>query len=266
MNIYWREIKAHRKSLIIWSIGIIFMVASGMSKYTSLYSSGHSMEKLMADMPKSMQVIMGAGSFDLSLATGYYGVLYLYLLVMATIHAVMIGANIIAKEERDKTSEFLFVKPVSRKQIITSKLAAAFSNIVVFNLVTLISSILIVSKFSKGEEDVTNEISILMTGMFFLQLLFMMIGSGIAALMKNPKRAASLSTGILLITFILSIAIDLNEKLESLKFFTPFKYFEAKNIMYGGDLDVKFVLITVTLIFSLLVMTFVFFQKRDLKI
>ncbi|MGO4269064.1 hypothetical protein AB4Z22_04335 [Paenibacillus sp. TAF58] len=78
-----------------------------------------------------------------------------------------------------------------------------------------------------------------MVGMFILQLLFMVTGTSIAAVLKNSKKAASLSTGILRITFILSIAIDLNEKLESLKYLTPFKYYEAKNIMYGG-LDIIF--------------------------
>ncbi|WP_318505648.1 hypothetical protein [Bacillus sp. T3] len=38
MNLFWREMKAHRKSLILWSIGMILMVYSGMGKYEA-YSS-----------------------------------------------------------------------------------------------------------------------------------------------------------------------------------------------------------------------------------
>ena len=53
----------------------------------------------MADMPKSLQAIMGTNSLDLSSVIGYYGLLYLYLVVMAGIHASMLGANIISKEE-----------------------------------------------------------------------------------------------------------------------------------------------------------------------
>ena len=40
---------------------------------------------------------------------------FFILLLMATIHAAMLGATIIAKEERDKTSEFLFVKASIKK-------------------------------------------------------------------------------------------------------------------------------------------------------
>ena len=58
---------------------------------------------------------------------------------MATIHAAMLGATIIAKEERDKTAEFLFVKPVSRSKIISFKLLVALVNIVILTIVAAIS-------------------------------------------------------------------------------------------------------------------------------
>ncbi|MDR4950143.1 ABC transporter permease subunit [Neobacillus cucumis] len=265
MNIFLKELKSHRKSLIFWSIGVFLMVLSGMNKYANLYSSKQSMNDLMADMPKSLQVIMGVGSLDLSRASGYYGMLFVYLLLMATIHAAMLGAGIIAKEERDKTSEFLFAKPISRTNVITAKLAAALFNIVVFNLVTLVSSIVIVAKYSKGE-DVNSDIIILMVAMFILQLLFMMMGSAIAAFKKKSKKAASLSAGVLLLTFILSVAIDLNESMKSLKYLSPFKYFEAKNVMYGGRLEPVFCFISCLLIVAFTIITYLFYKKRDLNI
>ena len=146
MNIFLKEMKSHRKSLIFWSIGVFLMVASGMVKYESLSSSGQPMNEMLAGMPKSMLALLGIGDFDISTATGYYGLLFIYLLLMATIHAAMLGATIIAKEERDKTSEFLFVKPVSRNRVITAKLLAAFVNILILNLVTFVSSLGLVEK------------------------------------------------------------------------------------------------------------------------
>lgn len=264
MNIYIKELKSHRKSLIFWCIGVILMVASGMNKYSSLYSSGQSMNDLMADMPKSLQAIMGVGSFDLSKASGYYGMLFMYLVLMATIHAAMLGATIIAKEERDKTSEFLFVKPVSREKIITAKLLAALTNIVIFNLVTFASSVIIVGKVSDGEK-VNGEIAVTMMGMFLLQLLFMVIGSAISAVKKRPKTAASLATAILLLTFVLSIVIDLNENLDLLKYLTPFKYFEAKHMMVGDGLETVSVFLSLFITVALTYGTYLFYKKRDLN-
>jgi ABC-2 type transport system permease protein len=265
MNIFLKELKFHRKSLIFWSIGVFLMVASGMAKFEAYSSSGQSINDLMADIPKSLRAVLGFSDLDLTKASGYYGMLFLYLLLMATIHAAMLGATIIAKEERDKTTEFLFVKPVSRSKIITAKLLAAFTNIVIFNLVTFVSSIILLGKYSDGEA-VNGEIAILMASMFILQVLFMVIGSALAAVKKKPKTAASVATGILLLTYILSIVIDLNENIEGLRYFTPFKYFEAKNVMYGSGLDVIFVVISLILILSLLVVTYVYYKKRDLNV
>jgi ABC-2 type transport system permease protein len=264
MNIFIREMKAHKKSLIIWGICIIFMIISGMGKYTSVYS-GASMNELVNKMPKGLQVIMGGGALNLSKVSGYYGMLFLYLVLMATIHASMLGADIISKEERDKTFEFLMVKPVSRGKIITSKLLAALLNIVIFNIINFVFSIMLVAPYTKGE-SVNGDIAILMVGMFILQLIFLFIGTAIAAISKNPKTATSLSTAILLATFMFSIFIDMNEKLINLKYLTPFKYFEAKNLMYGGGLDPVFVTLSAVIIAILVGVTYVFYKKRDLSL
>lgn len=265
MNLFLREIKANRKSLLIWCIAMLLMLISGMGKFAGSITSGQSMNDLVRAMPKSLQTIFGVGSLDLSKASGYYGVLYLYLALMATIHASMLGANIISKEERDKTSEFLMVKPISRKQIIISKLSAALLNIFILNIVTLISSISIVGHYAKGEA-VNHDILLLMVGMFILQLMFLFIGTGIAVISKKPKTASNIATTILLGTYILSMLIDLSGKFESLKYFTPFKYYEAKNLMYGGNFDIVFLVLSFIIIALFLGITYELYDKRDLNV
>lgn len=266
MNILLKELKSHRKSLIIWSIGVFLMVVSGMGKYEAYSSQGQSINELVADIPKSLKAVLGFSDVDLSTLSGYYSILFLYLLLMATIHAAMLGATIIAKEERDKTTEFLFVKPVSRTTIVTAKLLAAFMNIVVFNLVTFVSLIVIMGKYNTNGEAVNGDIALTMVGMFILQVLFMVIGSALASIKRKSKTAASLASSILLLTYMLSIVIDLNENMESLKYLTPFKYFEATNVMFGDGLETIFIVLSVILIATLLFVTYAFFKKRDLKV
>lgn len=264
MNIFWRELKANRKGLIIWSIGVIFLIASGMGKYAGMSASGQSMTDLLAQMPSSLKAVLGMGDFDLTKATGYYGVLFLYLALMAAVHAAMLGANIISKEEREKTAEFLFLKPVSRNKVITYKLSAAIISILVFNLIVFLSSFLIVQYYSQGEA-VLGVIFRLMAGMFILQLIFLLIGTAIAAMSKHPRSAPTLSTVILLLTFVLSIAIDLNGRIENLKYLTPFKYFEAKNLMDTG-IDPAYLILSLVVIALLFWATYVSYSNRDLNV
>jgi len=265
MNIFLREIKAHRTSLILWSIGMFFMVIGGMAKFATFSTSGQSINDLMSTIPDTIKAILGFGSFDLSKASGFYGMLYVYLLVMATIHSSMLGAGIISKEEKDRTAEFLMVKPVSRARIVTFKLLAALANVAALNLVTLLFSIAILGKYSNGE-NINNEILILMLAMFLLQLIFLFIGTGIAAASKNPAIPASIATSYLLIAYIMSVVVDLNKNLAFLKYITPFKYFDAQSMISGGGLDPLFIVISLGIIAGLVWATYALYKRRDLKV
>ena len=266
MNIFIREMKAYRKSLIIWCIAAIFMVVAGMAKFEALSTSGESLKDMFSKMPKTLQALMGGtGSLDMSTVIGYYGMLFIFLLVMAAIHASMLGAGIIAKEERDKTAEFLMVKPISRNKIITSKLAAALVNIIFYNIVTLVSSIAIIEKYNKGA-NVNGDILTLMLAMFILQLLFLFLGTCLASVTKNTKAAVSVTAAIVVFTYIISVAVDLNDNLGALRYITPFKYFEAKNVILNKVFDPVYVILSVVIIAALLSVTYVFYKKRDLNI
>lgn len=265
MNIIRREWKANYKSLLFWCLGILVMVGGGMVKYEGLGTTGDSLNELMAQMPASLQAIMGTGSLDLTTVEGYFGLLYFYLLIMAAIHAAILGATMISKEERDKTAEFLFVKPISRAGVITAKLVASITILVVFNAVALLSSILFVNLFNKGE-SITTMIVLMMGGMWMLQLLFLFLGTSVAASLKNPKLSISVSTGIVLLTFILSVGIDLKNSLNGLKYVTPFKYFEAKNLLSDGRYDLSFVMLASLLMVLFITMTYIFYRRRDLAV
>lgn len=265
MNIFLRELKAHRKSLIIWSVGIFFMIVSSIGKFIAYAETGQSMNVLLSQIPSSLKAVLGMGNFDLTKVSGFYGMLYLYLLLMATIHASLLGANIISKEERDKTTEFLLVKPVSRGQIITAKLLASLFNIVVFNLVTLIFSVALMGKYASGE-DITSEICILMVGMFILQIMYLVIGTATASVSREPRSAASVATTILLVTFIISSAVNMNSNLESLKYITPFEYFKADKLLSGGGFEPVFLILSFVIIAALVFVTYASYKKRDLNV
>ena len=122
MNLFLFELKRNSKSFLIWAVVEIFMVAAGMSKYAASVQSGQSINVLIEKMPQMLRALFGAGQFDLSTAFGYYCVLYVFLLLISVVHATLLGSTIISKEERDKTSEFLYTRPISRSQILTQKI------------------------------------------------------------------------------------------------------------------------------------------------
>ena len=265
MNIFLRELKSHWKGILFWSLGMVGLVGSGMAKFDAYQSTGQSINQIMSAFPKSVQIILGISGFDLTTASGFYGLLFLYTVLMATIHAVLLGSDMIAKEERDKTSEFLFSKPISRARAVTGKLLAGLAILAIFNFVAAVSSIYSVKYFNKGA-SATHDILLLMAGMAFLQLIFFSIGAVVAAINKRQKTSASIATAVLLLTFILSFLISLNDKLDALKYLSPFKYFEAQGIMAHGRLDPAYMALSGIIIAILLAGTYYFYSKRDLNV
>ncbi len=265
MNMILRELRANRKSLIIWSISMTLLILVGMVKYSAIEATGQSANELFNQLPEAMKSILGTNGLDLTSIGGYYAIFFLYFMLLAGVHSILLGAVIISKEERDKTADFLFVKPVPRNKIITSKLIATLIQLIVFNLVTLIASIVIVAKYNKGE-SINQQIVQLMIALFILQLVFASIGLAISALVQNTKKATSLATVFLLSTFMLSVAIDLYDKIAFLKYITPFKYVNAADIMGGGAFELPFMFFSALIIIGGITITYHYFKKRDLHV
>jgi ABC-2 type transport system permease protein len=263
MNVFFRELRANRKALIIWSLCMFLFVLSGMGKYTA-YSSGASNE-VFDKLPHTIKALLGFGDFDVTTPSGFYAFLFPYLALTAAIHAALLGSGIIAKEERDKTTEFLMVKPMPRSSIITSKLLAALVNIIVLNLVTLISSIVMVAAYNKGK-DISGEVAVFLLSMLIIQLIFLSLGAMISAYMKNPKSSGSLATGILFGSYVIAKITDLTDRVNALNLLSPFKYFSYKSIVNGEGLSFGIVVLSLLLAAAFSASTYFFYLKRDLRV
>lgn len=261
MNLFSREMKANRKALIIWCTCMIVGVISGMAKYTA-YSSGGTSSQVIKDLPQSIKALFGMGSLDVTTMSGFFAFLFLYIAVAAAIHAAILGSGILAKEERDKTTEFLIIKPISRFSIITSKFSAAFVNIVILNMVTMVTSIGMVSAYNKGK-DITGEIIVFFLSMLVIQMIFLSLGALLSAFMRNPKGAGSIASSAVIGTYIISAITSFNDRLNVLNVLSPFKYFSADRIIAGNGLNPALVALSIVLVAVFTASTYFFYKKRD---
>lgn len=262
MNLFIRELKANRKSLIIWCICMALLILSGMGKYTA-YSSGGEGSQALADLPQTLKSLLGMGSFDVTTMSGFYALLFLYIEIAAGIHAVLLGSGIIAKEERDKTTEFLMTRPLSRSAVVYAKLAAALVNVVVLNAVTLGVSLAVVSGYNKGP-DISAEIAVFLLSMLFVQLIFLTLGMLLAAVLRNAKTSGSISAGVLLGAFVIYEFTELNQKLHVLNVLTPFKYFSYGDMAAGLGLHPGVTAVSLLMSAAFAWGAVYFYRKRDL--
>jgi ABC-2 type transport system permease protein len=235
-----------------------------MVKYDGFSAAGESASEMMDSLPPAMKAIFGIGDLDLALVSGYYIVFLMYFVLLCGIHAIMQGSVVVSKEERDKTADFLLVKPVKRTQVMTAKIIASLISMVVLNAVTWITSILIVDIYNSGP-SINDLIRELMIGLFIIQLIFFSIGLLIGVIMRTTKQATSISTAFLLSTFILSAAIDMYNKIDFLKFLTPFKYFDGKKIYIEG-LNSTSIVLSLLIVCLAIASSYIIYKKKDLHV
>lgn len=238
------------------------VIAGGMGKYAGMADSGQSVSELVQSMPRIALSLLGMNGIDLGTAAGFYAVVYLYILVMSSVQAGTLGARIISKEETDKTMEFLFTKPVSRVRIISSKISAALTCVLILNCFSLAVSMLMLSVV-KGK-GLAGNLRVMSLGLLAVQVLFIFLGTALASVGKKPSVSENRASLIALAAYMFYVLSNLSENLEFFKFFTPFKYFEPGVILMGGCPDAIAVLIAIIVAGCFAVLTFVYFPKRDL--
>lgn len=265
MNVYWRELKSQRWSFLWWSLGVALLLVASWAKYATLSAPGADVLALLDALPKSVQVIFGLSGFDLGTARGYFGVIYYFTALLLAVHAVLASTDMIAKEEREKTSEFLLVRPVSRARVLTGKLLAGLTTVVALNLVTWALSFALLVQYG-GPNAGGDYVALSMLGLFAIQLCFFALGALVAGVNPRPKWSASIAATVLLVTYLATVLTELTDRLDFLRYFSPFSFFDAHQILATNSLDWGFVGLGAGVVTVSLLIGFIAYARRDLAI
>jgi ABC-2 type transport system permease protein len=264
MNIFFRELKANFKSLLIWVVIVVLFTVVGFSKFSAYYENPE-MLAILKDIPKAALDAFNLTAFNLTTISGFFGVMFIYFALMLSIAAAMWGSDIISKEERDKTVEFALTLPVTRSKLITAKTAVVVVDSIVLALVTWAFTLFISLKY-QPDHAFFIFLAWGMLAIFIMQMIFMAIGIFLGCVMKQHKRAGSVAVSLLLGTYFISIISSLNKDLDFLKYFSPFRYFDPAPILRDSRIQLPFVGLSLAIIAVSLVGAYLTYEKRDLYI
>lgn len=264
MNIFFRELKANLKSLLIWSAIIVLLIIIGTAKFSAFFGNPE-MTKMLDALPPAMLDAMSLRAFNLTTLSGFYGIMFVYFGLMGALAAAMWGSDIISKEERDKTVEFSLVLPVSRSRVITAKALAALVSCIAFVLITWGAS-LVAAQTYQPDASFYRFLALEMQAMFAIEVVFLAFGLLLGCAMKRYKRAGSAAVAVILATYFMSVITGMEQKLDFLKWFTPFKYFDAGELFRTGKLDGTYLLLSAGIILVCMAAAYWTYNKRDLYI
>jgi ABC-2 type transport system permease protein len=231
----------------------------------SAFAGDPSMLKILDSMPAVLLDAMSMRAFNLTTVAGFYGVMFVYFALMGAIAAAMWGSDSISKEERDKTVEFSLVLPVSRNRVVTSKALAALLNCLAFVFITWGVSVVAVRPYTP-DKAFYDFLALEMQAMLLLELIFLAIGLLLGCAMKQYKRSGSTAVAIIMVTYFMSVFSGMLEKLDFLKYFSPFKYFDAGVLYRTGQMEGIYLLLSGLIILVCVVTAYLVYNRRDLYI
>src|SRR4051812_41936935 len=175
MNIFRHELRAYRKSTIIWSLSLILIIVLFMSFYSSFAKDAEEFINLLQNYPESIRKAFGINLDNFFSILGFYSYPLTFITLCGAIQAMNLGTSIVSKEVREKTADFLLTKPVTRTQVLTAKLMAALTSIAI-TFIVYVAAASVTALQVKTEAFSLKTFFLLSLTLLFIQLIFLAIG------------------------------------------------------------------------------------------
>lgn len=261
MTLTKHELRQGKNALAIWTAAIAFLLVICVFMFPEMKGEMDDVSEMFASMG-SFTEAFGMDRINFGTLIGFYAVECGNILGLGgAFFAALIAVTILAKEEKERTSEFLLTHPIARYRIVTEKLLAVLLQILILNAIVFFLSML--SIIAIKEEIPWKEILLLHLAYFLLQIELAGICFGISAFLRRGSLGIGL--GIAAMMYFLNLIANISERAEFLKYLTPFGYCEGADIVTNGCLDTKLVLLG--LIYSVIGIAAAYYQycRKDIQ-
>jgi len=262
-NIYAHEFRARLRSVIIWSLAVTALLFFYFSFFSVFADQAALMNQMLERFPPQLRAAFGLDAMDLSTVLGFYSFIFLFVQLCLAIQAGNYGFGLVSIEESELTADFLLSKPVSRTQVLTSKLLAALTSLTITNLIVWVSSFVAISLFRGDREYDTRTLLLLLLSIVIFQLFFLSVGLVISVLVKRVRSVTPYSLGLGFGAYVLSAFSGILGDVK-LELITPFKHLDPARIVRDGAYDTPLVLINVTVSVIALAASYWLYVRRDI--
>jgi len=270
LNIYRWELKKHRTSAIAWCISISSMIILGMAFFPVMLQE-NVMEQMAAffesGLMKSLMAAFGATLDSLTNVLGFYCTRNaIFVQILGSFFSIMLASKILAQEERDKSAEFLLSKPVTRIEILSSKLAAYFTYLLVLNGVIIVVGFISLELFKRGSEYRLSSFFVHSAYSFLLMLVFGAVGFFLSLLIKRGRPTTNISIGIVVGGYFFDALSRVTPSADTVGYISPFKFIDSSVMRPDYGLDWWRVLYFVGVTLVLIVAAFWIYRKKDILV
>ncbi|MCL4405588.1 MAG: ABC transporter permease [Firmicutes bacterium] len=263
MNMFLHELKAYRNFTITWTLALVALVILFLSMFPSISREAEEFKKLMEGFPEAVRMALGFSVENIGSILGFYSYIFLYISLVGAIQAMILGTSIVSKEVREKTADFLLTKPVTRTRVMTYKILAAFTSLVITNVFYLGGATMMAS-LVETQEYSTKIFLLLSLTLFFLQLIFLALGIIVSVVVPKIKSVLPISLGTVFAFFIIG-ALASSTGDDALRYITPFKYFDFAYIVQNSTYESSFMSVAMGFITIAITASYFIYAKRDIN-
>lgn len=269
-TIYAEEMRLNKKSYIIWSVSVSLVIILGMAFYPVLMED-QMLEQLTAffenPFMKGIMAAFGASIEVLTNVLGFYSTRNaIFIMLLGSFFSILLAGKILAQEEREKSAEFLLTKPVTRSEIIWSKLGVYLTYLLLFNLVILLVGFMSLEIF-KGKSHYSLAAFLIHTIYAFLLMLFFgAIGLYLSLWIKRGRSISNLSIGIIVGSYFIDALSKVTPSIDKIGYLSPFKFIDSEVLRAGYGLEWWRVIYFIGISILLFALTFIKYRKKDILI
>jgi len=222
-NIVTAEFSLNQRSLLIWVFIIIIVIVVYLGSFSFMEDVG--IVEMMEGYPEIF--ITGLGMTpemfaDVNLYHG--GLVLLYVLLLASIYAMMLAGVMVTRDVDLGTVEFLYTRPVTRSVIFLSKTLSFLVIMTLLWIAIYLASTAIGSFWvAPGEFDISAQFTAHLIG-YMACLATGGIALAVAPLFNRTQSATSLAIGLGLAFFLLNSLSAMYEQLYFLKYLSIHYY------------------------------------------
>jgi ABC-2 type transport system permease protein len=212
------------------------MMALASNEFAVYNGQADEVNAFLESLPEALKQAFSLDVVRLDVPEGYLSYIGGFLILASVIFAGLAGAQVLSKELNKRTSETTFTLPVTRSRIISMKLAVAALNSFILTAVTYAGALLAFARFGIGADFITGAARFMVV-ILALQLFFLFLGLFISSVSRRHKRTGMTVASVIIGVYFLAFIAKLNESTEFLKYFSPFEYFPAADVVQGNSLE-----------------------------
>lgn len=261
MNMFLHEIRAGRKTMIIWTVSIVALIALFMLMFPSIEKDAAGFQKMLEGYPEAIRKGFGSAIENVTSILGFYSFIFVFVLLCGAIQAMILGTSILSKEARERTADFLLSKPVSRAEVMTAKLLAALTLILITNVISYAAAV--ISAASVHSEYNAKALFLINASLFLVQLVFMALGILISVFFQKLKSVVAISMGIVFGLFFVGMFLAV-DKDDAARYFSPFKYFDTGYIIKNSSYEIQYLIVAITFVIAAVTASYIIYSRKDI--